>query len=484
MAIAILEYIQNGMLNFASSYVMGGIGAAPEEFSYAAMAYALCAVLALFNHRWCSERFGSKRFVQLSLLLYATGALCCACAQTPWAFIIGRAIQGMGGATFFTTARIEVNRQEGKRRVMMLLCFGYALLLGSALGPLLGSLAISLESWRWIFWGMMPWILAAAWASTSLSEEKPQQPTSYHPGAFICLVIAVFALQFLIQQTPYDWFGQPGWLVLLLLLALFSGLLFQIRHRRTASDLRHWRQLAQARYLFGLSFYFVCYFLVAANSYIMPVMVQQALSFTVPTTGLLLSVSYLAGILFATVYARLQLRFQRTWLRPSMILGCLLLAGFDAQMIVLDDRTPLARVAAILVLNGGFVAIFIAAVAQGTFREIEETAFAHAYQTKNIIRQIAISSATAVSVVFLQARNALHYARLSEGFSLDNPIFNNSLAQLRQALPQLDQNQSILLLAQRLAQQSTLLSCLDYFQFELWMALALAAWIFVQKRFI
>ena len=135
MSVASLEFIQNGMLNFAASSVMGGVGAAPEEFSYAAMAYAITAVLALFNHRWCAQQLGSRGLVQVSLLLFAIGAVQCAVANTPMAFIFGRALQGLGGATFFTAARVQVNTFDAKKRLIALLFFGYSLMLGSALGP-------------------------------------------------------------------------------------------------------------------------------------------------------------------------------------------------------------------------------------------------------------------------------------------------------------------------------------------------------------
>jgi len=485
MSVASLEFIQNGMLNFAASSVMGGVGAAPEEFSYAAMAYAITAVLALFNHRWCAQQLGSRGLVQVSLLLFAIGAVQCAVANTPMAFIFGRALQGLGGATFFTAARVQVNTFDAKKRLIALLFFGYSLMLGSALGPWLGSLLLLHADWRWIFWGILPWIAVAALASSRLhNEPEPVTPARHpEPRAFLWLVALVFALQFMIQQTPYDFFSRPLVLLGCLVLLLVCGLAFMLHQHGRSGDALLWRQLAQRRYLFGLVFYFVCYCLIAANNYIMPIMVQQAIGFDIPTTGVLLSVSYLAGIVFASIYARLLLSPRKPGLREAMVVGTIMLSGYGYLMSGLNAEASFAQIAGILLLNGGFLSVFIAAVAQGTFQQVEPTAFSHAYLTKNIVRQIAISSAVALSTVFLQARNAVHYQRLGERFSWNGPWLSDALAQTRQALPQLDLNQALGVLGNLLTSQSMLLSCLDFFRLETWVGFALAVWIWQQKTF-
>lgn len=486
MSVASLEFIQNGMLNFAASAVMGGVGAAPEEFSYAAMAYAMMAVLALFNHRWLAQWLGARAFVQVSLLLFAAGAICCAQAETPGAFILGRAVQGAGGATFFTAARVQVNTIEGKKRLYALLFFGYSLMLGSALGPLLGSWLLTHANWRWIFCGMLPWIALASWAARGLREipsEEGESEAHYQPPAFLWLVAAVFFVQFLIQQIPYDFFARPRVLLVILMLSLLAGLACMLHQHLRGGAPGLWRQLAQRRFLFGLVFYFVCYCLIAANNYIMPILVQQAIGFDVPTTGVLLSVSFLAGILFASVYAHLLLSPRKPGLQTAMVAGTIMLVAYGYLMSGLNAGASFARIVGILLLNGGFLSVFIAAVAQGTFQQVEPAAFSHAYQTKNIVRQVAISSAVALSTVFLQARNALHYQRLGERFSWNDPWFVDALARTRQALPQLDPAQSIAIWSNELVRQSMLLSCLDFFQLEIWVGLALAIWIACQRTF-
>lgn len=482
MSIASIEFILNGMLNFSASYVMGGIGADPEEFSYAAMAYAIGAVLALFNHQWLAERLGPRGLLQLSLAVFASGAIVCAAARTPDLFIIGRAIGGLGGAAFFTGARIEVNRQPEARKTLALLCFGYALLIGSAAGPLLGSLALRYSNWRLIFWGMLPWLGLCWFASRGFAATAPARSSEHYPRAFAWLVATVLLLQYLIQQTPYDFFGHPDILLTCLILTLIAGIGFMARQRQNASAREKWRMLAQKRYLFGLVFYFVCYCLVAANNYILPVLVQQGLGFDVPTTGLLLSVSFISGIVFATLYAALMLRGRVSGLKAVMVFAMLMLAIFGILMSGLNDQVTVTRIALILICNGAFLSCFIIAVAQGTFSQVDAAAFSHAYQTKNIVRQIAISVAVAMSTVFLQGRNALHFNRLGERFANGSLWLSDSLATIQQTI-HLEGSRAMSLLVAELTRQSMLLSCLEFYRLEIWVGLALGLFIASQKTF-
>lgn len=479
MLIACLEFFQNGLLNFASSQVMGGVGAAPEEFSYAAMAYASAAVLVLLQHEWLSRRLGMRRYIRLSIIVFGVGALTCGFANGPSQLILGRALQGLGGAAFFTAARVEVNALTDKSKMLGLLCFGYALMLGSACGPLLGAELISRQDWRWIFFAVLP-ALALAWPATRLLSQRaePAHPHTQGSRAFLCMIVGVLALQWLIQQLPYDFFSRPEWLLAILALALLAGWGWQYHRRRR--PLRK-KALLQLRYLAGLGFYSCCYLLVSANSYILPVMAQQALGFDLPTTGRLLSVSFVAGILFSTLYAFLLLKRRARGVRAMMAAACCLLLLYGVLMSGLNQNAPASLIVSILICNGGFMSLFIMAVAQATFSHIDQPDFARAYQTKNIVRQLSLSMGVAASTVFLQARNALHYQRLSEGFSVLNPAFNAALDQLQQALPELSAKQRMAVLAGQLTQQSQLLSCLDFFRLECVMAIGLIVIVLWQQ---
>jgi MFS family permease len=189
---AALEFMQNGMLSFASAYVSGGVNAAPEEFSLAAAAYAGTAILMIAKHNWLVERLGYRRFIRLSLLLFTLGALACACARSPDELIAARMLQALGGSAFFTGARVQVNRFAGAERGVAIRYLACGLIGASTLAPWLAAQLLESHSWRGIFLGPLLLALPVAILSEITLEEQDTRGASarLHPMGTIMLAAA------------------------------------------------------------------------------------------------------------------------------------------------------------------------------------------------------------------------------------------------------------------------------------------------------
>lgn len=83
-----IEFLQTGMIAFASGPIMGEIGAGPEEFSLVSAAYASVAVLAISQQHWFVERLGWRRFLQYSLSIFMIGAVICGSSQAYGEFLL------------------------------------------------------------------------------------------------------------------------------------------------------------------------------------------------------------------------------------------------------------------------------------------------------------------------------------------------------------------------------------------------------------
>jgi hypothetical protein len=175
--------------------------------------------------------------------------------------------------------------------------------------------------------------------------------------------------------------------------------------------------------------------------------------------------------LFIWVYFKLCSRFSK---QITQVVASLALAAFGCCMHGVSPASTLAQLGLDLVLNGCFLAFFIAPVAISTFSEVDPHLFGHAYQSKNIARQLALSLAVAFSTIFLQWRNALHFNRMGERISLFNPAFQQTLSQLRALMPAQDPSLISQLLLLRMQRQVVLLSCLEYYRLLQWAGLVLA----------
>ena len=104
-----LEYLQAGMIAFASEPIRGEIDASPEEFTLVAALYACIAVVVISKHRGLVERLGWRNFMLGSISVYVVGALVCGVSGSLTTFTVGRVIMALGGASFMTSARLMVN---------------------------------------------------------------------------------------------------------------------------------------------------------------------------------------------------------------------------------------------------------------------------------------------------------------------------------------------------------------------------------------
>lgn len=403
-----VEFLQNGMVNFAAPYLGQAIGAAPEHYSLSATAYSAAAIVALFKHRWIVERWGYLRFILASLAAYTLGTVLCASAGDVPVFIAGRAIQGAAGATFFCAGRILSNQVAGPQRLHAMVAFVIGLLTASSIAPGLAAWLLHVSSWTMLFWSMLPLLGAVALLSPRFLPRETvaaEQRSPAHWNGLTWLALGVIGLQYTGQRLPYALFSHP----VALILAICGGAAlvgwFVHRQWRHAAPLIDYRALFHLRYLIGTAFYFFCYFVANANGYFIPLFLRQALGMDLLQTGALMTVAAVSSLVGALVHFKLAL--VRPGFKVYMLVALALLLAFGILMGGVGPATSRGTVAALLVLNGLFASFFLGPVAQGTFAQInpdeDARAFSHAYQTKNIIRELASSSGIAWSVLALQA---------------------------------------------------------------------------------
>ncbi|EPE30561.1 MFS general substrate transporter [Glarea lozoyensis ATCC 20868] len=101
--------------------------------------------------------FDIKSVFMLSILLFELGSAVCGSARTSSAFIVGRAISGVGAAGIFAGSVVSiVYAVPLHKRPKIQGLFGAIFGLSSVAGPLIGGAFTSNVSWRWCFYINLP----------------------------------------------------------------------------------------------------------------------------------------------------------------------------------------------------------------------------------------------------------------------------------------------------------------------------------------
>jgi len=486
----LIEFLQSGMIAFGAGPIMGEISASPEQFSLATTVYASFAIGVIAMQRWLIERLGWRAFIQASIAVYLVGAAICAGSADFDQFLAGRAVMGLGGAAFMTSARLMINLlPPSPARLLGIKVFASALFIGNALAPWLASIIIGQERWHAIFvvLGALA-LLAAILASFCLRTMRvpPARRTLGHPVMVLCMAGGSFLCLFALQRATYDFYaGATPQLLALAVGAL--ALAYFIHHQYGhANPVLVVRRLIQARFFTGIGVFTVCYFVLGANSYMLPALMQRALGFPWIVVGQVQA----AGLIVALPAFFLMMHVLRVVPRPKkfFVIGFCALGLFGWHLAHISEQADLWRdVMPAIAGYGIFIALVMSTAAMHTFSGLmhDELAFSHAQQAKNMLSQFGLGLGSACAALGLQWRFAEHYGVLNERFSAGQAAYEQALGQLSTQLntqlgaPAASAPLALAQLNQMLNQQANLLASLDYFWFIVGLALfgAIVMWL-------
>ena len=293
---------------------------------------------------------------------------------------------------------------------------------GTALAPLLAAALLGLGGWRALFWFGLVWAVWVAWAARGClpaQRSAPHERSQEHWGWLLVVLAGVCGLQWVIQQIPVQQAGALSgrWLAVA---GVSTGVLSLFAWRQWGRErpLINYRGLVQQRYLVGMVFYALGYFLAGAMGLLLPWMLHQELGFSLLATALWTSLGLCSSVGMALAHifvARRWPRHQGFMLSGVLLqaLACLLLS--QVQHAGQGVQGPAWSVLALglgTVLSGLSLPLFIGPVAQGTFLELPPAVFSHGYQVKNIVRQLSLSFSVALLTGLLHQLGEGHLAGL------------------------------------------------------------------------
>lgn len=485
-----IEFLQAGMIAFGAGPIMGEIGASPEEFTLVTVVYAVVAIAAISKQSWLVERLGWRLFIQGSVTAFVAGSAICATSHDLSQFLLGRAVMGLGGAAFMTSARLMITLMPpSPRRFIGIIAFATGLTIGNALAPWLAAESVAHDSWSGIFV-----ILATAAVGAGLlaamclpSDTVPvERRSETQPLAFVALLGGCFLTLYAMQRATYDFYSDA--LPLLAAFAVGTAALWYFVRQQNAHPrpLLVLARLRQPRYLAGLGLFTLCYVVLGANNYMLPVLTQRALGFPWEVVGRVQGTGLIAALVVFFVMVSILRKHPAPKKFYAAGFGALALCGWLLSRLN-GEAGMWTHVMPAVAAYGAFIILVMATTAIQAFADLQqdEQAFAHGQQFKNMLSQFGIAAGVAGAALSLQWRTGEHYAALTSRFNQGDAAFSQALGKLGEAFAASHGAQAAQLavgqLAQQLNQQATLLASLDYFRFLLLFALACGAAMMAQR---
>ena|SRR6218665_1332778 len=159
-----------------------------------------------------ADRYGRKRILIITLILFAISSLVCGIAENVSVLIISRFFQGISGGAMLIcqVAALSHQFQEGKERSKAFSIWGVILGIGLGFGPIIGGTIVALLSWQWVFLIHVPIaVLAVILVYGYVDESKDTDIKKLDIWGMLTLSVSVFGLTYFITQGPDLGFTSP-----------------------------------------------------------------------------------------------------------------------------------------------------------------------------------------------------------------------------------------------------------------------------------
>ena len=296
-----LVFLDQTVMPVALPTIERELGFSPVGLMWVINAYVLCLAALMVVGGRLYDLFGMRRTYEWGFFLFALGSLIAAMSFIPFILILGRVVQGIGGALMMpTTGAILIETFPPGVR-------GKALGINSAissvfliLGPLIGGFFTEYLSWRYIFWINLPLIAAGMWLGRrSLPKGEVKDQRLHYQGALLFAGAVVALVTALMEGEKWGWTNIWTLVGIALFVLLFA--LFILSNRKAKHPLLDFSLFANPLFRGANICILTTQFILMVNV-LWAIYFQEGLSFSPAEAGVLMLVAT-APVMFVSPLA-------------------------------------------------------------------------------------------------------------------------------------------------------------------------------------
>jgi MFS transporter, DHA2 family, multidrug resistance protein len=492
---AIMEVLDTTIVNVALPQMAGNLGATQQEISWVSTGYILSNVVVLPMTAFFTERFGRRRYLTASIILFAVASFLCGTSHSLVELVIWRIVQGAGGAALLSTAQATIRQifpreQQGLVQAVFLL----GIIVAPTLGPTLGGWITDNYTWNWCFFINVPIAIAATFLVTTFLKDPPGQKRRTGAVDWLgisLLTVGLGSLQYVLEEgNQDDWFSDA----LILRLAIVAGaclitMVWWELSSRNKHPVVNFRVLKNRELAASIFLFVALGFGLYGGVFIFPLFTQTILHFTPTETGLALLPGGIATAVTALICGRL-LTGARPLVDPRVLiaLGVAIFIGamWDLGHLTTAAGEPDVRLA--LIIRGAGLGFLFTPINNVAYASLKPSEAQQASGLINLARQLGGSFGIAILATYLTVHNQVHRVDLLTNFYAGQRLVEERIQALTANLiahgygPDAAHRGALALLDQQVSRQAAMLSYNDAWMLLLISFLAVAPAILMLRR--
>ena len=240
---AVLEVLDMTIVNVAIPNMLGAFAATPDQITWVLTSYIVAAAVVMPLTGYLSTWLGRRRLLLFAITGFVVSSALCGMAWNLESMVVFRLAQGVFGAPLVPLSQgILLDAFPRERHGQALAIFGLGIMVAPVIGPALGGYLTETYSWRTVFYINIPIGLIALLLSVGYLPRRPIKELKTDWVGMGLLVLAVGALQYVLDQGQMrDWFNSKA-IVAGTIIAIFAG--GRLLPPRLESARQHHRPLA------------------------------------------------------------------------------------------------------------------------------------------------------------------------------------------------------------------------------------------------
>jgi DHA2 family metal-tetracycline-proton antiporter-like MFS transporter len=207
-----VSVLNSSMVNVLVPVIGSDYGVTEAQVGWVITGFLLTFAIGIPLYGRVADVFSIRRAFTVGLLAFAAGSLLCALAPSLGMLVLGRIVQGAGGAAIPALSSVSVAKilppgERGSALGLIVSSVG----IGAAVGPILGGAVGALAGWHYLFVGTL--ILTTALIPAALyvlPDDSPEDARGFDLPGGILLGLAAGLFLFGITRGQVSGFGSAG----------------------------------------------------------------------------------------------------------------------------------------------------------------------------------------------------------------------------------------------------------------------------------
>ncbi len=403
-------------------------GLGQDQVQWAMTGFLVATTVGMLPTSWLLDRLGFRRVFLMALLTLIIASVAGFYAPTFTLVVVARIVQGAATGVLQpmgTLALMRLIPPQFQGRASGILIFSIALT--PAVAPSFGGILLDRFGWESIFLLGIPFAMVAGLAAFFLLPVPRKikiRPFDW-PGlawlslGTIALVEGVSSLQ---HSGPFS-----VWTIGQCLVAVAAALIYYRHANRLNEPIINLNVFARRTFAMGTVVSFSYGFGLYASTYLIPVFLQNALSYSAGAAGIALVPSGIALVVMLPLAGRLADHYAPKWLT---LVG---LVMFGASFLVFSFQggdIQYGEIIAATVVGRIGLGMILPALSLAALRNLEAHQLGQSTVVFSYARQLGGVMGVAIIAVFMEWRESVHgvippgiYTAYSQGFWLLSAVF-------------------------------------------------------------